>query len=161
MSDVPIEVIRSAKRKRTVQASYVDGRLLVRVPAGLDPEREADLIEQASEKVLRSLSSNGVDLDRRARDLSDRYGLPRPVAVEWSSRQMQRWGSCTPDQGLIRISDRLASMPGWVLDSVLVHELAHLEIADHGPGFQALANRYQLAERAKGYLIAKGEGRPV
>ena len=161
MSDVPIEVIRSAKRKRTVQASYVGGRLLVRVPAGLDPGTEADLVEQAREKVLRRLSSKGVDLDRRARALADRYGLRRPVAVEWSSRQMQRWGSCTPDQGLIRISDRLASMPGWVLDSVLVHELAHLEIADHGPGFQALANRYQLAERAKGYLIAKGEGRPV
>lgn len=160
MSDLPIEVIRSPKRKRTVQASYVDGRLRVRVPAGLDPENEADLIQQAREKVLRKLSSNGVDLGRRARALADRYGLPRPAAVEWSSRQMQRWGSCTPDQGRIRISDRLASMPTWVLDSVLVHELAHLEVAGHGPEFQALVARYELAERAKGYLIAKGEGRP-
>jgi hypothetical protein len=48
-------------------------------------------------------------------------------------------------------------MPGWVLDSVLIHELAHLAVPNHGPNFQALVARYRLGERAKGYLIAKGE----
>jgi hypothetical protein len=47
-----------------------------------------------------------------------------------------------------------------VLDSVLIHELAHLEEADHGPRFQTLVERYELTERARGYLIAKGEGQP-
>jgi hypothetical protein len=48
-------------------------------------------------------------------------------------------------------------MPGWVLDWVLIHELAHLEIGDHGRRFQALVGRYELAERATGYLMAKSE----
>jgi hypothetical protein len=74
---------------------------------------------------------------------------------------MKRWGSCTPDEGRIRISNRLTSVPIWVLDSVLVHELAHLQVEDHGPGFDELVNRYELSERAKGYLIAKADGMTV
>jgi predicted metal-dependent hydrolase len=48
-------------------------------------------------------------------------------------------------------------MPVWVLDWVLVHELAHLAVPDHGEQFQAIVGRYELGERAEGYLIAKSE----
>lgn len=161
MTDPPIEVIRSKRRKRTVEASLVDGRLQIRVPHGLSPARETELIEQAGERLLRKVSSEGIDLMRRARHLADRYDLPEPERVEWSSRQMRRWGSCTPGQGHIRISTRLTSVPAWVLDSVLIHELAHLAVADHGPRFQELVDRYELSERAKGYLIAKSDGRSI
>jgi predicted metal-dependent hydrolase len=41
-----------------------------------------------------------------------------------------------------------------VLDYLLVHELAHLEVADHGPRFWELVDRYPLTERARGYLMA-------
>jgi len=157
MIDLPIEVIRSKKRKRTVQARFADGRLRVMMPDGLSPEEEARLVETMRARLTRKLSSAEVDLDQRARELSQRYGLPTPISTEWSDRHMKRWGSCTPSQGRIRISNRMASMPGWVLDWVLIHELAHLEEADHGPRFKALVGRYELAERAKGYLIAKGE----
>lgn len=65
-----------------------------------------------------------------------------------------RWGSCTFTTGAIRIARRAATLPDWVLDYLLVHELAHLEHSDHGPAFHELENRYPLAERAKGYLMA-------
>lgn len=159
MDDIPIEVIRSKRRKRTVQAAMSDGRLEVRVPDGLDPAEESRLVEEIAERVLRKLTSSEIDLTERARLLARRYALPEPESVEWSARQSKRWGSCTPEAGRIRISDRLASMPDWVVDSVLVHEMAHLEAADHGPRFRALVGRYQLTERATGYLIAMSEGR--
>jgi hypothetical protein len=72
--------------------------------------------------------------------------------VRWVGNQRQRWGSCTVDDRAIRISDRLQGMPGYVLDYVLVHELAHLIEADHGPRFQALVAQYPHADRARGYL---------
>ena len=49
-------------------------------------------------------------------------------------------------------------MPAWVLDSVLIHEMAHLDEPNHGPKFMALVGRYELSERARGYLMAMGEG---
>lgn len=159
MSDFPIDVVPSKRRKRTVQAALADGRIVVRVPHGLDPDAETRLVEQAVERIRRKVSSSEVDLTERARSLASKYGLPAPTSVEWSSRQMKRWGSCSRGDSRIRISNRLADMPPWVLDSVLIHELAHLEVPDHGPRFEELVGRYELAERAKGYLIAKSEGR--
>jgi predicted metal-dependent hydrolase len=67
----------------------------------------------------------------------------------------ERWGSCSPATGAIRISDRLAAYPSWVRDYVIVHELGHLTHASHSDAFWRLVNRYPLAERARGYLIAK------
>ncbi len=43
-------------------------------------------------------------------------------------------------------------MPTWVLDYVLVHELAHLMEPGHGPEFWARVNAYPRTERARGYL---------
>jgi predicted metal-dependent hydrolase len=135
----------------------LDGRLRVLVPAGLEPDFEADLIEDLVTKTRRRISSGDVDLNVRARRLAKRYGLPVPVSIEWSNRQLRRWGSCTVSEGRIRISDRLATMPDWVLDWVILHELAHLAVPDHGERFQALVSQYELGERAEGYLIAKSE----
>lgn len=158
MSDFPIDVVRSKRRKRTVQAYLRDGRIKVMVPYGLDPDQESELVDELTSRIISRTTSAEVDLSERARALAKRYRLPMPADIIWSDRQKQRWGSCTPQDGRIRISSRLVGMPGWVLDSVLVHELAHLEVPDHGPDFQALVGRYELSERAKGYLIAKSEG---
>lgn len=155
MTDLPVKIIRSARRKRTIQASVISGSIEVRVPAGLEPSEEAKLVDEITKRVLRKMSSKEVNLTIRAAELARQYGLRTPSSVEWSSRQMKRWGSCTPVDGTIRISNRLASMPDWVLDSVLVHELAHLEVPDHGPQFEELVGRYEFIERARGYLLAK------
>jgi predicted metal-dependent hydrolase len=74
--------------------------------------------------------------------------------------QRQRWGSCTPQDGTIRISSRVQGYPGWVVDAVIVHELAHLVEANHSPAFHALADRFPRQERATGFLIAKGLADP-
>lgn len=159
MSQLPVQIIRSQRRRRTVQALLIEGRIEVRVPEGLDPTEESRLVEEMVAKIERKQTSARVDLVERTRHLARKYDLPEAESIVWSRRQYMRWGSCTPGQKRIRISDRIADVPGWVLDSVIVHELAHLAVADHGPAFQDLVARYELTERARGYLMAMGEGR--
>jgi Protein of unknown function DUF45 len=161
MSDLPVDVVRSKRRKRTAQAYIKEGRLKVLVPFGMAADEEALLVDGLVARVSRKVLSTEVDLVQRARALARKYRLSVPKRIEWSDRQMSRWGSCTPSEGTIRISNRLASMPAWVLDSVLVHELAHLDEANHGPRFKALVGRYELSERAKGYLMAMSERRTM
>jgi predicted metal-dependent hydrolase len=154
MTDLPVEIVRSARRKSTLQASIIGGTIRVRVPAGLPPAEERRMVDELVAKVRKKARAGSVDLTARAATLARRFDLPRPAEIAWSSRQNTRWGSCTSADGTIRISDRLASVPPFVLDYVIVHELAHLVVNGHGPEFDALVNRYELAERARGYLMA-------
>lgn len=157
----PVEIIRSAKRRKTVSAELRQGTLVVRAPDTLSDAELTPLIEkfrrQLARKVRRSPHSD-VELARRAQMLNERYfnGRFRWQSIRYVGNQNGRFGSCTPSRGTIRLSDRLANMPAWVRDYVIVHELAHLEEANHGPRFWKLVNRYPLTERARGYLMAVG-----
>lgn len=154
MTSLPVEIVRSRRRKRTLQASVVAGAIRVQVPAGLPEEEERRLVDRLVARVHRKLETGRIDLSSRASKLARRFDLPEPDRISWSDRQDLRWGSCTPSRDTIRISTRLAGLPGFVLDYVLVHELAHLQVSGHGEDFWALVGRYRLAERARGYLMA-------
>ncbi len=153
----PLEVHRSPRRRRTGSAAPRGGRIIVRVPAGMPPDAEQEMIDHLVAKVVRSRSveARGGDawLAERADTLADTYldGV-RAVEVRWSKRMEHRYGSCTPGTGTVRISDRLAGFPPYVLDYILVHELAHLHVAYHSAAFHALVARFPEAERARGYL---------
>ena len=151
-------MIRSAKRRKTAQARLVDGVLEVRIPGRSSAAEEARLVAVFRSRYERAEARRGTDLAARARLLARRHDLPLPTEIRWVDNQARRWGSCTPATGVIRLSDRMAGFPTWVIDHVIVHELAHLVEAGHGPGFRALAARYPLAERAEGYLLAKAGG---
>ncbi|MCC5953155.1 MAG: M48 family metallopeptidase [Acidimicrobiia bacterium] len=150
-----VEVVRSARRRRTVQAELQGDLVRVRVPASMSAEDEQRYVAELVERLDRRRRSDHVELHDRAVALARRFDLPEPTDVRWSSRQRRRWGSCSVDSGRIRISDRLQQCPTWVLDYVLVHELAHLAVPDHSPAFTELVDRYPLAERARGFLIAR------
>ncbi|GIM92630.1 metal-dependent hydrolase [Paractinoplanes toevensis] len=88
----------------------------------------------------------------KSRYLADHAHRVVPASVRWVTNQNGRWGSCTPDDGTIRISHRIQEMPDWVIDYVLLHELAHLVVPSHSADFWELVSRYPRAERARGYL---------
>jgi predicted metal-dependent hydrolase len=152
-----VEVRRSRRRRRTVSAYREDDKVIVMIPARLSRKEEQEWVTtmlQRLERSERRRRPSDAALKRRASDLSDRYlgGLAQPATVRWVDNQNSRWGSCTPSDRSIRLSARLQGMPGWVIDYVLVHELAHLIEAGHTAAFWAWVDRYPKAERAKGFL---------
>ena len=158
-SDAPdVEVRRSRRRRRTVSA-YRDGdRIVVMIPATMTRAQEAEWVETMVARLERSERRKQLtddDLMRRATRLSDRHlgGMAVPESVRWVDNQSSRWGSCTPGDRTIRLSTRLQGMPVWVVDYVLVHELAHLLEPGHDEKFWSWVDRYPQAEKAKGYLL--------
>lgn len=149
-------MVRSPRRRKTVQARQVGGVLRVSIPAAMSARDEQRHVAEMLRRWERRTASQSVDLTARAAALAARHHLPLPASIRWVDNQESRWGSCTPTDGTVRISSRLASEPGWVLDYVIVHELAHLSVAGHGPSFWALVARYPRAERARGFLMARG-----
>lgn len=151
-----VKVIRSPRRRKTVQARQVGEVLQVSIPAWMSTADEERHVAEMVRRMQRRRESSVVDLPARAAALASAYGLDRPASIRWVDNQEWRWGSCTPADGTIRISSRLAREPAWVLDYVIVHELAHLSQPGHGDGFWELVNRYPRTERARGFLIARG-----
>lgn len=154
-----IEVIRSPRRQRTVQARIVGEKVVVRIPARMTMAEEekavADIVAKLRRKATSTRTSDEDLLDRAAqlnRELLDARATVR--SIRWVANQNTRWGSCTTSSGDIRITDRLRNVPDYVLDAVLVHELVHTFIPGHGPDFWEWADRAPKAERAKGYLEA-------
>jgi predicted metal-dependent hydrolase len=154
----PVRVIRSTKRRRTVHAQLVDGVIEVRVPARMSKADEAQYVAELVERIEKREQRGAIDLDARCREVARRYDLPLPSTIRFVDNQRSRWGSCTIDTREVRLSSKLVNYPAWVLDYVIVHELAHLVVADHSPAFHAVVARYPKAERARGYLLAKADG---
>src|SRR3954452_14397231 len=155
-----LEVRVNRRLQRTYRWRIQGDRLIVERPARVD-ERDVQLtLETIRERAAAYLQRTTADTDEvlmeRARRLLRRYFPERPVlrAVSWSPRQHQRHGSCTSGAGVIRVAAHLQGYPDWVLDYMLVHALAHLLYPNHSDAFWDTVNRYPLAERARGFLIA-------
>ena len=166
IDELEVQLVRSKRRKKTVAARLVGNTLKVMVPAGMTAEEEQTWVERMRDRLTRDRALDqaaaGGELERRARQLAERYFDDRlgGFSIRYVTNQNNRFGSCTPATRTIRLSHRLAEMPTWVLDYVIVHELAHLIEANHSKRFWRLVNRYPRTERARGFLIAKGLEHP-
>ena len=133
------------------------------LPAHLDRENRQKTIDWLVERLLtRQRPHSGLDDDgllARAIELSDRYLVgAHPVSVRWVTNQSARWGSCSYYSGQIRVSHRLRVVPEWVLDSVLVHELAHLTHPDHSPPSTSWPARTRATRKLACSLPATASG---
>jgi predicted metal-dependent hydrolase len=158
-----VVVRRSARRKRTVTAYRERDTIVVLLPQAMSVTDEQRYVRDMVSKVLareaRVAAPGGdAELMERAAQLAATYlaapdrDTPMPTSVAWVGNQLQRWGSCTPTTGTIRLSDRLRVMPAWVVDYVLLHELAHLLETAHSSRFWTLVDAYPRADQAKGFL---------
>ena len=156
-----VKVIRSRRRKRTASARLYAGTMYVYVPGNTGAAELVKMIKDFKARFRRKrlkerLNESG--LRAVAEGLNRKYfgGTLDIVSIEYVTNQTSTFGCCDYSAGAIRISHALASMPSWVRDYVIVHELAHLVEHGHGRSFHELVGRYPLTERAKGFLLAKG-----
>lgn len=156
-----VRVERSARRTRSVSAHREGSVLVVRIPAHFSRRQESEWVERMRERLLakegrRTRRTDG-DLAERAAELARTVLEPRvgrpvvPRSIRWVENQNTRWGSCSVETSEIRLSHRLKGMPAWVVDQVILHELAHLVEPSHGPRFKQLIDHPDLA-RADAYL---------
>lgn len=155
-----VTIIRSPNRKKTVSAKLCGDEILIRLPLGLSKIEETRCIEKMCKRIEKKqkCEPDSNALSRRAKELNRRYfnGRLKVNSIKYVTNQNSVFGSCTTHKGTIRISHRVAKMPRWVKDYLIIHEMAHLVHPDHSPAFWTVVNRYNYAERARGYLIAKG-----
>jgi len=151
-----VEVRASAKRKKTGAAHWSGSRIVVQIPARLRGKERARFVDELVERLLAQRPQNAAgdaSLEERARVLAELYvdGV-EATSVRWVTNQRRRWASCSPASREIRVSSRLRQCPEWVIDAVLVHELAHLIEADHSPTFYELANRHPRQAECEMFL---------
>lgn len=161
-----VKIIRSFRRRKTIGAKEVNGVIHLLLPMDLTHEEESKYIRWAKDRVKarqrqRRLMEKNADgeLEKRAQKVNEKYfeGELSWKQICYSVEQNNRLlGNCDTKNKTIRISDRLLRMPKFVQDYMIIHELAHLKIAGHGPEFWQLVNRYSKTERARGYLMAIG-----
>ena len=157
--DAPVvEVRRSRKRRRTVAAYREDDKVVVLVPARFTRAEEQEWVAtmlarlERSEKRRRPSDAGLAAPGGRAeREVPRRPGRAA-ARCAGSPTRTAAGAAARPSDRSIRLSTRLQGMPAWVIDYVLVHELAHLLEAGHTPAFWAWVDRYPKAERAKGFL---------
>ena len=156
-----IRIIRSKKRRKTVQAREIGGVLEILASAHMSDKQLEPILKDFTARINRHKKLSKLDdqaLERRANVLNRKYfdNLLHWESIRWVTNQERRHGSCNTDSGTIRISHRIAEMPRFVQDYVIVHELAHLIEPNHSQRFWELVYQYPRAERARGYLMAVG-----
>lgn len=140
------------------------GKLVARVPHRIARAELDRLIGELREGLNSDLHRQRIFEDDQllalARQVERRWlkdlQLP-PYEVRFVARMRKRWASCTAIRGVsgkIHVSRALRGHPRWILEHILLHELIHLEIPNHGPRFRQLLERSPHGERADGYLEA-------
>ncbi len=157
-----VKIIRSRRRRRTIGARLVKDTLLVSAPVALSQERLdkviADFKIRFEKKILKRELESKQNLVDIAAKLNEKYfqNKLKVNSIEYVIDQNSKFGCCDYSKARIRISHRVGLMPAWVRDYVIVHELAHLLEPNHSSAFWGIVARYELAERARGYLMAVG-----
>jgi hypothetical protein len=157
-----VEIRTSARRRKTGVAFWEGGHVVVVVPERMSRATRDGFADQLVRQLLERTGhrhASDAGLAERAAVLGEQYlGGVLPSSIRWSSRQQRRWGSCSLHSREIRIASRLQTVPEWVLDGVIIHELAHLLEAGHTARFHEIANRYPRQREAHTYLDGFGHG---
>jgi predicted metal-dependent hydrolase len=159
-----IKITRSLKRRKTIGAQLINNILHVYAPHNISDEKLDKIIISFKQRFTNSLLKKKLNNEKPLKEIAEiinkKYLKNRldisSISIEYVTGQTHKFGCCNYQNKSIRISHQIAKMPDWVRDYVIMHELSHLIEPNHSKLFWDIVSEYKLAERAKGYLIAKG-----
>lgn len=158
-----VELTRKRIKRMNMRVKAPDGRVVISAPY-LVPERDViafvrskrGWIDRTAARVRAKAAAHPEPADKtekeaRRKALKNRIEKRLPLIEEatglhcsgWTVRDMHtRWGSCNTKTHHINLSLMLATRSDIELDYVILHELVHTVVPDHGPDFYALMDRY-------------------
>lgn len=157
------EVTRKRVKRMNMRVKEPDGRIVISAPYFTSDRDIKEFvrshrgwIEKAVIRVRTKAASHPEPLDKAEKeagraDLKRRIGYRLPIIEEitglhcsgWTVRDMHtRWGSCNTKTHHINLSLMLATRSDAELDYVILHELVHTVVPNHGPEFYALMDRF-------------------
>lgn len=118
------------------------------IPRKQEAKRKEVLREWYKAKAAEKIKPR---VDRHARELGVEFAECRIVDNRY------RWGSCTVKDN-VNLNWRLIKAPMFVIDYVIVHELAHLLEANHTPRFwNIVRSQISTMDKAKQWLKEHGQ----
>jgi predicted metal-dependent hydrolase len=158
VSGVTLALQVERKRVKNVNARLNGATLAVSAPRHL-PDRELEgIVTALAGRLVRRVHARKVNTDNGLDELVARVAarFPKPPTVNdasYSAGQRSRWGSYSAVTGAVRLNAALRNMPGWVLEAVVAHELAHAVHLNHSPAFWALLRQVcPETDRARAFL---------
>ncbi len=126
----PSKLIEHPNPSKRARVSETDeGTVVVEIGAGANPW---DVLARWYRDTARTV------ITERTQMWAERYGLN--IGKITIRDQRTRWGSCT-QHGDLSFNWRLILAPMWVLDSIVVHELCHIDELNHSDRFWSLLDR--------------------
>jgi len=113
-----------------MRGSFIEVSIKARSAAGVKSALEAWYRERARAVFGERLATTAKSL-RWLKDTPE-FRLQRMTA---------QWGSCSP-AGCLTLNPQLVKAPRECIDYVLLHELCHLRVHNHGPAFYRLLDRH-------------------
>lgn len=162
VDDVTLTLSVERKRVKNVNARLRGATLHVSAPSGMSTERLETMAHDLGRKLLRREHARRVNNEEDALSLAAKVArrFPQPPQVEkalFVTNQRARWGSYSQRTRTVRLNAALRSMPRWVLEAVVAHELAHAIHPDHSPAFwELLHSVYPETGRATAFLEGVG-----
>ncbi len=155
---VTLSVSVERKRVKNVNARLRGSTLYISAPPQMPSKRVEEISEDLARGLLRRERARQVNNEEDALALALKVARrferrPRVDKALFVTNQRARWGSYSQRTRTIRLNAALRSMPRWVLEAVVAHELAHAIYPDHSPAFwELLRGVYPATDQAQAFL---------
>ena len=133
-------IITDITKKKTVEIKINerDKIFYINTPQGLVKEERTEAVLKAIKKEFKKNTEQIIE------DKLNYWSFV--TGIEYNSFKVHdattRYGSCVKSRKSLNFSSRLVMLPSRIIDAIVVHELCHIEQANHGPKFYGLVEKY-------------------